>query len=184
MKKKLTLTIEETVIMDLKLYALKNRNDNSVSALLEELATEFLKGEKEMKNEWVEKGYTVIAAEHDYDLKKFEVYQEDELVGTIYPDDLEQQEQIIKDLNNHVNVDGWETNDGQGGEIELKRYVIESVDTKADEAGTGTPVESFNGNGYKEMKRLFDTMNWDEGKTLLFGTKHKGEYELIEEKSH
>ena len=52
MKKKLTLTIEETVIMDLKLYALKNRNDNSVSALLEELATEFLnnEGENKMKN--------------------------------------------------------------------------------------------------------------------------------------
>lgn len=69
---------------------------------------------------WEEENYTVVEQEHDYDLHKFEVYQDDELIGTIYPDNLDDQEQIKKHLDNHVNVNGWETNDGEGGEITLK----------------------------------------------------------------
>ncbi len=185
MKKKLTLTIEEDVIRDLKIYVL-NHGSNNVSKLIEELATEFLnkEGEKEMKNEWVEKNYTVVAAEHDYDLKKFEVYQEDELIGTIYPDDLQQQEQIINDLNNHVNVDGWETNDGEGGEIELIRYLIETVNTKEEKAGNGIPTVMFEAYNYQDMKSMYDNMIWDNGTTLLLGKQDKEEYELLEKKSN
>lgn len=69
---------------------------------------------------WEEENYTVVEEEHDYDLHKFEVYQDDELIGTIYPDNLDDQEQIKKHLDNHVNVNGWETNDGESGEITLK----------------------------------------------------------------
>lgn len=182
MTKGITIRVSEELKTKFNVYCAKNQI-TATKVLTDYIENLINEGEKEMNNKiWVEKGYTVIAAEHDYDLKKFEVYQEDELVGTIYPDDLESQEQIIKGLNNHVNVNGWA--DGQGGEIELKRYVIESVDTKADEEGTGTPVESFSGYNQEEMKSLFDRMNWDKNKTLLLGRKHKGEYELIEEKSH
>ena len=61
-KKKLTLTIEEDVIRDLKIYVL-NQGSNNVSKLIEELATEFLKGEKEMKK------YMIDTVEYEKDLE-------------------------------------------------------------------------------------------------------------------
>ena len=63
---------------------------------------------------WERSGYKVEIVEHDYDLKAFEIVQGDK-VQTIYPETIEDMEQIIKDLNNGEDVDGWE--DGLGNTI-------------------------------------------------------------------
>ena len=49
MRKKLNVTLPEELIQDLKIYVLKFGNNN-VSQLIEQLATDFLKEENEMKN--------------------------------------------------------------------------------------------------------------------------------------
>lgn len=66
---------------------------------------------------WERKGYTVEMVEYDYDLKAFEVVQGDK-VQTIYPATIEDMEQIIIDLDNGEDVDGWE--DGLGNTIVIE----------------------------------------------------------------
>lgn len=66
---------------------------------------------------WKREGYTVEMVEHDGDLKAFEVKQGEE-VQTIYPDSIEAMEQIVNDLDNGEDVDGWE--DGMGNTITLE----------------------------------------------------------------
>ena len=184
MKKKLNITLPEELIQELKIYVLKFGNNN-LSRLIEELTTDFLKEENKMRNElkvWKEDGYEVVEAHHNYDLHKFEVYQDDEMRGTIYPDDMETQSLIIKDLNSHICVDGWE--DGNGETIRLVKYTVEIVDTKEDKAGTGTPGEMFSDYNYKDIKKRYHGMIWDKGCTLLLGKQIGEEWELLEEKSN
>lgn len=67
---------------------------------------------------WKREGYRVEEVEFDGDLREFEVIKNGEVIGTITPDSLEAMEQIIEDLNNGEDVDGWE--DGKGGTIDTK----------------------------------------------------------------
>lgn len=67
---------------------------------------------------WNREGYTVEMVEYDHDLKAFEVVQGDK-VQTIYPATIEDMEQIIKDLDAGVDVDGWE--DGLGNTIVIEK---------------------------------------------------------------
>lgn len=66
---------------------------------------------------WEREGYTVEMVDFDGDLKEFEVVQGED-VQTITPDSIEVMHQIIADLDNGEDVDGWE--DGNGNTIVIK----------------------------------------------------------------
>lgn len=67
---------------------------------------------------WERKGYTVEEKEFDYDLHQFEVIKDNgEVIGTITPGSIEDMNQIIEDLDNGEDVDGWE--DGNGNTINI-----------------------------------------------------------------
>ncbi|WP_077297461.1 hypothetical protein [Virgibacillus pantothenticus] len=66
---------------------------------------------------WVRETYTVEEKDFDGDLHEFEIVQNGKVVGTINPATVEDQEQIIEDLNNGEDVNGWE--DGNGNVISL-----------------------------------------------------------------
>ncbi len=66
---------------------------------------------------WERKGYTVEEKEFDYDLHQFEVIKDGEVIATITPGSIEDMNQIIEDLDNGEDVDGWE--DGNGNTISI-----------------------------------------------------------------
>lgn len=76
----------------------------------------FLKGENEMRI-WKRNGYIVREVEFDGDLHEFEVVRNDEVIATITPATIEDMQQIIEDLDNGEDVDGWE--DGMGNVISI-----------------------------------------------------------------
>lgn len=78
----------------------------------------FLPEDTHVKAVWMRNTYFVQAVQFDYQLYKFEVLNFNcELIGTIYPDDLDAMVDIEGDLDGGADVDGWE--DGQGGEIKI-----------------------------------------------------------------
>ena len=66
---------------------------------------------------WERKGYEVVEVEFDGDLHEFEVVKDGEVIATITPDTIEDMEQIIEDLDNGEDVNGWE--DGMGNVISI-----------------------------------------------------------------
>ena len=63
---------------------------------------------------WERKNYKVYEREFDYNLHKFVVVQFG-MVQTIIPNTIEDMEQIITDLDNGLDVNGWD--DGAGNTI-------------------------------------------------------------------
>ena len=55
--------------------------------------------------------------EHDYDLHAFQVSYLDKIIGTIYPDTIEQMDEIVTALDSNESPIGWE--DGMGETISL-----------------------------------------------------------------
>jgi len=55
--------------------------------------------------------------EHDYDLHAFRVSYLGELIGTIYPDTIEDMDEIVTALDNNESPIGW--GDGMGGTISM-----------------------------------------------------------------
>jgi hypothetical protein len=67
---------------------------------------------------WTRKGYMVREIEFDYDLHQFEVVRDNgEIIATITPPDLDNQNEIIEALNAGEDVNGWE--DGVGNTITI-----------------------------------------------------------------
>lgn len=66
---------------------------------------------------WNRGTYVVIEKEFDYDLHQFEVARGDDILATITPGDLKDQEGIIEALDAGEGVDGWE--DGMGNVISV-----------------------------------------------------------------
>lgn len=66
---------------------------------------------------WERGSYKIVEVEFDHDLHQFNVVKNDEVIASIVPADLENQEQIIIDLNAGEDVDGWD--DGMGGTISV-----------------------------------------------------------------
>lgn len=62
---------------------------------------------------------TVVEIEHDYDLHAFEVYHEDELISTIYPDTITDADGVAEALDAGESPIGWE--DGMGGTVTIPR---------------------------------------------------------------
>lgn len=81
---------------------------------LEQYAKNKKRRKQDMKT-WVREGYQVVEVPFNYDLHEFEIWKEDEKVGTITPADLEDQERIIGELDAGEDVNGWE--DGMGNTI-------------------------------------------------------------------
>ncbi|PFX43534.1 hypothetical protein COL32_14495 [Bacillus pseudomycoides] len=67
---------------------------------------------------WNREGYKVVEIELDFDLHAFEVIKDEELIATITPNTIEDMQQIIEDLDNGENVNGWE--DGMGNTISIE----------------------------------------------------------------
>lgn len=84
---------------------------------LEELKKLIREKENEMRT-WERKGYVVEEEAFDGDLHEFNVIRDNgDLVATINPNTLENQQIIVSDLDNGEDVDGWE--DGNGNTISL-----------------------------------------------------------------
>jgi len=67
---------------------------------------------------WERTGYKVIEVEFDYDLHQFQIVRNNgEIIATITPPDLDNQNEIIKALDAGEEVDGWE--DGMGNTITI-----------------------------------------------------------------
>ena len=67
---------------------------------------------------WIRKGYKVREIEFDYDLHQYQVVRDNgEIIATITPPDLDNQNEIIKALNAGEDVAGWE--DGHGNTITI-----------------------------------------------------------------
>jgi hypothetical protein len=93
--------------------------ENQVSqAEVVRVALEMFRYKKEDKRmrTWVRNGYKVVEVEFDYDLHQFEVISDNgEIIATITPPDLDNQNEIIKALDAGEDVEGWE--DGHGNTI-------------------------------------------------------------------
>lgn len=66
---------------------------------------------------WKKEGYEVHEVEFDGDLHMFEVVKDGEVIAVFTPNTIEDMEQLIEDLNNSEDVDGWE--DGMGNTINI-----------------------------------------------------------------
>lgn len=66
---------------------------------------------------WEREGYTVVEKDFDHDLHVFDVIKNGEVIATITPPDIEDMNQIIEDLDNGEDVNGWE--DGMGNTISV-----------------------------------------------------------------
>jgi hypothetical protein len=66
---------------------------------------------------WEREGYKVEEREFDHDLHVFDVVKGNEVVATITPASIEDMEEIIADLDNGEDVNGWE--DGMGNTIAI-----------------------------------------------------------------
>ncbi len=66
---------------------------------------------------WERKGYSVVEMEFDGELHTFDIIKGEEVIATITPNTIEDMNQIIKDLDNGEDVDGWE--DGMGNTISI-----------------------------------------------------------------
>ena len=66
---------------------------------------------------WEREGYKVVEKEFDYDLHEFDIVKNGETIATINPGSIDDMENIIKDLDNGEDVDGWE--DGKGNTIRI-----------------------------------------------------------------
>lgn len=68
---------------------------------------------------WTREGYEVVETAFDHDLHQFEVVQDGEALFTITPPDLDSQAQIIAELDDGEDVNGWE--DGNGNTIYVEK---------------------------------------------------------------
>jgi len=76
------------------------------------------KGGSKMKI-WKREGYTVIEKPFDFDLHCFHIVRgDDETIGVIYPNTIDEMHSIIEDLENGESIEGWE--DGMGNTIHLE----------------------------------------------------------------
>jgi uncharacterized protein YkuJ len=95
--------------------------DNKVSqAEVVRESLEMFRDKKEDKRmrTWTRNGYKVVEVEFDYDLHQFEVISDNgEIIATITPPDLDNQNEIIKALDAGEDVEGWE--DGHGNTISI-----------------------------------------------------------------
>lgn len=67
---------------------------------------------------WNREGYQVEEVELNYDLHAFEIVKDEEVIATITPNTIEDMKQIIEDLDNGEDVNGWE--DGMGNTISIE----------------------------------------------------------------
>ncbi len=75
------------------------------------------KEEKQMRT-WERNGYKVREVEFDYDLHQYQVIRDNgEIIATITPASLDDQNDIIKALDAGQGVEGWE--DGHGNTITI-----------------------------------------------------------------
>ena len=75
---------------------------------------------------WERNNYKVCEREFDYDLHKFVIVQFG-MVQTIIPNTIEDNQIIITDLNNGLDVNGWD--DGAGNTIETQDSMWEDLNS-------------------------------------------------------
>ena len=118
-----TLLVRFTGEKEIELYDWLQRQKFETGLPMAEIIRQALemfrdkKEEKQMRT-WVRNGYKVVEVEFDYDLHQFEVVRDSgEIIATITPFDLDDQNDIIKALDAGQGVEGWE--DGHGNTITI-----------------------------------------------------------------
>jgi uncharacterized protein YkuJ len=118
-----TLLIRFTGEKELELYEWLRREKFETGLPMAEIIRQALEMFREKKEEkqmrtWVRNGYKVVEVEFDYDLHQFEVVRDNgEIIATITPFDLDDQNDIIEALDAGQGVEGWE--DGMGNTITI-----------------------------------------------------------------
>jgi len=118
-----TLLIRFTGEEEIELYDWLRRQKFETGLAMAEIvrqALEMFRDKKEDKRmrTWTRNGYKVVEVEFDYDLHQFEVISDNgEIIATITPPDLDNQNEIIKALDAGEDVEGWE--DGHGNTISI-----------------------------------------------------------------
>lgn len=118
-----TLLIRFTGEEEIELYDWLRRQKFETGLAMAEIvrqALEMFRDKKEDKRmrTWTRNGYKVVEVEFDYDLHQFEVISDNgEVIATITPPDLDNQNEIIKALDAGEDVEGWE--DGHGNTISI-----------------------------------------------------------------
>ena|SRR5699024_1878586 len=79
---------------------------------------------------WERDTYEITTREFDADLYHFDIIKNGQTVASIAPDNLDAMHDIIIDLDNGHDVDGWE--DGQGGIIDVSSHVEATPGAVAD----------------------------------------------------
>lgn len=116
MKKQIAIRLEEEDIRDLKIYAIEN--NTTLQALAEECLLNLIKEEGKMKI-WERDGYIVEEREFDYDLHRLSVIVDGVELYEIIPSDIDNMKDMMEELDNGADVEGWE--DGQGNTIRISR---------------------------------------------------------------
>lgn len=75
---------------------------------------------------WKRNGYTVEEKEFDYDLHQFDIVKDNKVIATITPNSIKDMQSVIEDLNEGVDVDGWE--DGNGNTIIIPNNEINEIE--------------------------------------------------------
>lgn len=153
------------------------------AATLTEYAETIKNNEEDNKMKtWQRDGYHIEERPFDYDLHKLTIVIDDEDFADIIPSEIEDFEQMAADLDNGEDVDGWA--DGQGGEITLPCYKIDTEDNDKAAQGKYAIVEIMTTPSKKEAYKTYETMTFDKGHTLILSKVNPdGLIEWIAERS-
>lgn len=128
---------------------------------------------------WNRKGYTVEEQEFDYNLHKFAVIVDDEKVAEIVPADVMDMDDIIKDLDAGIDVNGWDN--GNGETVDLPVYVVETENPK--KAALNDHAITEHGRSYsRKLAEQWYNGIFDRGLTVMLSKLQYEDIELIEER--
>ena len=178
MKKQIAIRLEEEDIRKLKIYAIQKQT--TLQALAEECLLNLIKGDNTMRT-WKRDGYTVEEREFDYDLHKLVVVVDDEDAAEIIPQDEEDMEDMIAELDAGAGVIGWA--DGQGGDVNLPIYTLETEDPAKVALGDHSIATIYRTYSRKEAEQRFQTIPFDEGLTLILSKVTAEETECLAERT-
>lgn len=134
------------------------------AAALTEYAEKIMK-DGGIMNIWKRNGYTVEEREFDYSLHKFVIVVDDEDMSEIVPDSFEIMNDVIVQLNEGKEAIGMA--DGQGGEVTLPYYMIETEDHKFKKQDKNALHEVFNSYSRKEALSKYQALSPNEGESLI-----------------
>lgn len=178
MKKQIAIRLEEEDIRKLKIYAIEQHT--TLQALAEDCLLNLIKEDSTMRS-WKRDGYTVEEREFDYDLHKLVVVVDDEDMVEIIPQDLEDMQEMMAELDNGAGVIGWA--DGQGGDVNLPIYTLETEDPAKVALGDHSMATIYRTYSRRDAEKRFQTILFDKGLTLILSKATAEETECLAERT-